>query len=102
MQQWREIVSLIRKKGFEIIQLGIVAEEKIDGVTRCLNGQTSLEETSLLIKFGLCHIDTEGGLVHLANAVHTRCVVLFGPTPAAFFGHLPRLIGKAKSSCQAG
>ena len=28
------------------------------------------EETGLLIKHGLCHIDTEGGLVHLANAVH--------------------------------
>ena len=99
MQQWREIVSLIRKKGIEVIQLGVVAEETIEGVTRCLNGQTSLEETSLLIKHGLCHIDTEGGLVHLANAVHARSVVLFGPTPAEFFGY-PQNINLEPSLCK--
>jgi ADP-heptose:LPS heptosyltransferase len=99
IQQWREIVSLVRKKGLEVIQLGVVEDEKIEGVTRCLNGQTTLEETSLLIKFSLCHIDTEGGLVHLANAVHARCVVLFGPTPAAFFGY-PQNINLEPSGCK--
>jgi ADP-heptose:LPS heptosyltransferase/SAM-dependent methyltransferase len=99
-QQWREIVSLIREKGIEVIQLGVVAEEKIEGVTHCLNGQTSLEETALLIKHGLCHIDTEGGLVHLANAVHSRCVVLFGPTPVEFFGY-PQNINLEPAGCKA-
>jgi ADP-heptose:LPS heptosyltransferase len=100
MQQWSRIVSLIRKEGFEIVQLGIVEEEQIEGVTHYLNGLTSLEETGLLIKHGLCHIDTEGGLVHLANAVHARCVVLFGPTPAAFFGH-PENVNLEPSGCKA-
>ena len=100
MQQWRKIVSLIRREGVDVIQLGIVEEEKIEGVTHYLNGQTSLEETGLLIKHGLCHIDTEGGLVHLANAVHTRCVVLFGPTPVEFFGY-PQNINLEPSGCKA-
>jgi SAM-dependent methyltransferase len=99
-QQWREIVSLIREKGIEVIQLGVVEEEKIEGVTLCLNGQTSLEETGLLIKHSLCHIDTEGGLVHLANAVHSRCVVLFGPTPVEFFGY-PQNINLEPAGCKA-
>ena len=99
-QQWREIVSLIRNKGIEVIQLGTVAEERIEGVTHCLNGQTSLEEAGLLIKHSLCHIDTEGGLVHLANAVYARCVVLFGPTPAEFFGY-PQNINLEPSGCKA-
>jgi Glycosyltransferase family 9 (heptosyltransferase) len=98
--QWRQIVSLIRKQGVEIIQLGTIDEEKIEGVTHYLNGQTSLEETGLLIKHGLCHIDTEGGLVHLANAVHRRCVVLFGPTPVEFFGY-PENINLEPSGCKA-
>jgi ADP-heptose:LPS heptosyltransferase/SAM-dependent methyltransferase len=100
MQQWRQIVSLIRKQGVEVIQLGVVEEEKIEGVTHHLNGQTSLEETSLLIKYSLCHIDTEGGLVHLANAVHGRCVVLFGPTPVELFGY-PDNINLEPSDCKA-
>ena len=53
-----------------------------------------------MIKHSLCHIDTEGGLVHLANAVHTRCVVLFGPTPVEFFGY-PQNINLEPSGCKA-
>jgi SAM-dependent methyltransferase len=100
MQQWRQIVSLIRKEGIDVIQLGVVEEEQIEGVTHYLNGQTSLEETGLLIKHGLSHIDTEGGLVHLANAVHARCVVLFGPTPVEFFGY-PQNINLEPLGCKA-
>ena len=100
MKQWREIVSLIRKEGVDVIQLGVAEEEKIEGVTHYLNGQTSLEETGLLIKHASCHIDTEGGLVHLANAVHTRCVVLFGPTPVEFFGYSQN-INLEPSGCKA-
>ena len=99
-QQWRQIISAILKEGVDVIQLGIAEEEKLEGVTHYLNGQTSLEETGLLIKHGLCHIDTEGGLVHLANAVHTRCVVLFGPTPVDFFGY-PQNINLEPSGCKA-
>ena len=100
MSQWRQIVSLIRDQGIDVIQLGVVHEEKIEGVTHCLNGQTSFDETGLLIKHSLCHIDTEGGLVHLANAVHTRCVVLFGPTPVEFFGY-PQNINLEPLGCKA-
>ncbi len=100
LPQWGRIVSLLRSEGVEVIQLGIVEEEKIEGVTHCLNGQTTLEETALLIKHGLCHIDTEGGLVHLAHSVHGRCVVLFGPTPAEFFGY-PQNINLETSGCKA-
>ena len=100
MKQWREIVTLIRKGRFRDSAIGhTVEEEKIEGVTHYLNGLTTLEETSLLLKHGLCHIDTEGGLVHLANAVHARCVVLFGPTPAAFFGY-PQNINLEPSGCK--
>jgi Glycosyltransferase family 9 (heptosyltransferase) len=100
LEQWRQIVSLLRKEGVEVIQLGIVEEEKIEGVTHYLNGQLALEETGLLIKHGLCHIDTEGGLVHLAHAVHTRCVVLFGPTPSDFFGY-PENLNLEPTGCKA-
>lgn len=100
MEQWRQIVSLIRNEGVEVVQLGIAEEEKIDGVTQYLNGLTSVEESGLLIKHSLCHIDTEGGLVHLARAVHARSVVAFGPTPVEFFGY-PQNVNLEPSGCKA-
>ena len=100
MSQWSQIVTLLRREEIDVIQLGVVEEERIEGVTHCLNGQTTLEETALLIKHAMCHIDTEGGLVHLAHAVHTRCVVVFGSTPAEFFGY-PQNINLEPSACKA-
>jgi SAM-dependent methyltransferase len=59
---------------------------------------TSISEVGLIIKNGECHIDTEGGLVHLARAVNRRSVVLFGPTPAEVFGY-DQNVNLSSSSC---
>jgi hypothetical protein len=95
-----DIIYLLIKEGVDVVQLGAIEEQKIEVVTYYFNGLTSLEETGLLLKHGLCYIDTEGGLVHLANAVHARCVVLFGPTPASFFAYSQN-INLEPSGCKA-
>jgi ADP-heptose:LPS heptosyltransferase len=97
--QWQEIVLTLRRADIQIIQLGVVEESEIPGVNYYLNGQTSLSETALLLKHAICHIDTEGGLVHLARAVHGRSVVLFGPTPAEVFGY-PQNINLEPPDCK--
>ena len=45
MQQWAEIVSLFEKKELMSFNSASLEEEKIEGVTHYLNGQTSFEET---------------------------------------------------------
>jgi hypothetical protein len=85
--KWKEIVKNLKDTGFYIIQLGVEEEEEIEGVDLCLNGLTTLDETALLLKYSSCHIDTEGGLVHLNRAVHGKSVVMFGPTPVEIFGY---------------
>lgn len=97
--QWREIVASVRQRGIRVIQLGTASEEQIDGVDLCLNGLTDLDTTALVLKNALCHLDTEGGLVHLNRAVKGRSVVMFGPTPVATFGY-PQNINLAPSSCK--
>jgi ADP-heptose:LPS heptosyltransferase/lipopolysaccharide biosynthesis glycosyltransferase len=87
IEKWEKIVASIGRLGVKVIQLGTENERRIDNVNLYLNGKTSLEQTALILKKSLCHIDTEGGLVHLANAVHTRSVVMFGPTPVGMFGY---------------
>lgn len=70
----------------KIIQLGIKNANKIMGVDRYVLG-LSLETVKYVLKNSLLHIDCEGGLVHIASQLGTKCIVLFGPTPEYFFGY---------------
>ena len=35
----------------------------------------------------MLHIDIEGGMVHLASNLGTKCLVLFGPTQMKYYGY---------------
>jgi ADP-heptose:LPS heptosyltransferase/lipopolysaccharide biosynthesis glycosyltransferase len=97
--QWSKIVKYVRQQGIRVIQLGTANEDRIDGVDLCLNGLTNLDTTALILKHALCHLDTEGGLVHLNRSVNGRSVVMFGPTPVATFGY-PQNINLAPAACK--
>ncbi len=84
---WNEIAASIAASGLKVVQLGEAHETLVDGVDIDLRGKTSLIETAFVLKMASVHVDTEGGLVHLARAMNTRSVVAFGPTPVGFFGY---------------
>jgi hypothetical protein len=86
-ETWAGIVTGLKAEGFVVAQLGESADDLIEGVDCDLRSCTSLFEAAVVLKFAGCHIDTEGGLVHLARAVHCPSVVVFGPTPVGFFGY---------------
>ncbi|MCR4694735.1 MAG: hypothetical protein K5773_05400 [Pseudobutyrivibrio sp.] len=70
----------------EVVQLGSEKAQKINGVDKYLLG-TDLEYVKHVVKNSVCHIDCEGGLVHLATQLGTKCIVLFGPTPVHMYGY---------------
>jgi ADP-heptose:LPS heptosyltransferase len=84
---WAEIVPKLAKAGFAVAQIGETNEELVPGVDFDLRGRTSLDRTAYILKSASAHLDTEGGLVHLARTVNTPSVVAFGPTPVGFFGY---------------
>lgn len=87
---WAALVVEIRARhpNMKIVQLGSAKTGgDIAGVDLNLRGKASLRDALALLKFAALHVDTEGGLVHMARGLHTRCVVLFGPTNAKFFGY---------------
>ena len=45
------------------------------------------ELQNYILRGAAFHLDIEGGLVHLASQLDTKCVVLFGPTPIAYYGY---------------
>lgn len=71
-----------------IVQLGgSNTGSDIPCVDRNFRGAIGLPESALLLAGALLHVDTEGGLVHLARAVGTPAAVFFGPTHPEFFSY---------------
>ena len=83
---WIKVVAYLKEKGYKVIQLGGRFEEYVEGAID-MTSKTSLTQASAIISKAKFHIDTEGGLVHIARAVNTRSIVMFAPTPVSFFGY---------------
>lgn len=97
-ETWRQIVQQLTHKKYAIVQLGTSDDSAIEGITLDLRGKTSLSQAAQILKKAFCHVGTEGGLVHLARAMGTKSVVLFGPTAPAFLGY-PQNINLTASDC---
>lgn len=88
IHHWNKLVALLNDKLPEvtIIQLGTINSRHINNVALDLRSKTTFDEAAWIIKHSLLHVDGESGLVRLAHSLHTRSVVLFGPTNKTFFG----------------
>lgn len=71
---------------YTIVQTGTSNSSKLKNV-HLYAFDCSLDETAIILKNSELHIDSEGGLVHLASQLSTKCVVGFGPTPAFYYGY---------------
>lgn len=90
LEYYNELIQKIKSKykDIKIVQVGSDTSYGIfDGVDVCLNGQTTLEQAKVLLKYSLLHIDGEGGLVHMKRFLNGISVVLFGPTSPAIYGY---------------
>ena len=92
-KQWpfeylQEFVRQFKQKYPEIlvVQVGMKTSPKILDADRYCFGK-DLEIVKYVLKSSLLHVDSEGGLVHLATQLGTKCAVMFGPTLVSFFGY---------------
>lgn len=88
LQYFEEFVRLFKKNypSIRVVQLGAEKACKVTDADHYILGE-SLELSKYVLKNALFHLDIEGGLVHLATQLGTKCIVLFGPTPVHFFGY---------------
>jgi|GEM_PF-3781107 len=70
----------------KIYQLGAIDAEKLKGCDEYILGQ-NIELVKWIIKGSICHVDCEGGLVHLATMLGTKCVVMFNVTPMHMYAY---------------
>ncbi|WP_158928312.1 glycosyltransferase family 9 protein [Acidisphaera sp. S103] len=84
-----ELLKILRARRGDlfVVQLGSQTSQPIEGVDVQLIGETKLADVAAILSGSMLHIDSETGLVHLAACVGTVSCVMFGPTPAAYFGY---------------
>ncbi len=97
-----EYVSRMKKRfpSVEIIQVGGGGEALIENVDREALG-CDLELTKYVLANSLLHVGCEGGLVHLATALGTKCLILFGSNAVEYFGYKQNinLVSEVCSPC---
>lgn len=73
--KWEQLVPLLPE--FDIVQIGTTRDPGLTGV-RDLRGQTSIPEAAAVIAESICFVGLESGLMHVAAAVGTPAVIVYG------------------------
>lgn len=97
---WRDFLRLFKKEypHLKIVQLGGKNSPVYPEADVCLVGKTALQDLPVLLSGACAHVDTESGLVQLAQYLNVKSVVIFGPTDRKFFGYTKN-INLAAGSC---
>ena len=74
--RFQEVVEVLSER-FNFVQIGSPSDPAMRGAID-LRGKTSIRETAAIIKRSIFFIGLEGFLAHLARAVDTRAVVVYG------------------------
>lgn len=69
-----------------LVQIGTKETRRIPGCQIYILGE-SLEVVKYVLRDAALHVDCEGGMVHLATQLGTKCIVLFGQTPLHYYGY---------------
>ncbi len=88
IQRFGQVALELKKRhpDIAVIQLGASDTLQIDGADRYILGE-KMEHVASVLKHALFHLDIEGGLVHIASQLGTKCIVLFGPTSEKYYGY---------------
>ncbi len=88
IEYFSKLASLIHDNfpPIHIVQIGMQDSPKISGCQSFVFGK-DIELIKYVLRDSMLHIDCEGGMVHMATQLGTKCAVLFGPTPSEYYGY---------------
>lgn len=75
-----------RFKGYEVIQIGAADAPILHNANRYFLGE-DFKLVEYILRNAVFHLDIEGGMVHLATQLGTKCVVLFGQSNEAYYSY---------------
>lgn len=89
LEKWEKLLSMIKDRYpfVKIVQVEATENNKINtNIDYNLLGK-HIEYAKHVLNKSILHISTEGGMVHLASQLNTKCAVLFGQSPIHFYGY---------------
>jgi len=92
VQNWTDLARTLLSRDYQVILVGDRADESlIEAIVRDVAGKRvqcfinqPLLKVAAILQFGACLISNDSGPMHLATAVGTPVVALFGPTVEEF------------------
>lgn len=89
--RWRTVCSALPESGHRVVQLG--HDDEVIGAGTNLVGRTSVRDAACVLRAANVLVCCDSGLMHLALAVGTPVVALFGPTePSILVRDNPALV----------
>ncbi len=77
IEKWQKVSDDLNNMGLNVVQVGRrTSTKKLKGVSD-LTGQTTFRSASAIIAAADLFISSEGGLMHAANAVETKSVIVY-------------------------
>jgi hypothetical protein len=102
VHRFEEFLVLFKREypAIRTVQLSIKGEPVLAGADVHIR-DASLEQAKAVLKGSRGHLANEGGMAHMATQLGTLCVVLFGPTPAHYYGYPQNvnIVSPVCSSC---
>lgn len=86
---WQKFIRAFKQNypDYLVVQVGGENSPAYAQADVCLVKKTSLQDLPGILKGASLHVDTESGLVHLAQLLRVPCVVLFGPSDKKMLGY---------------
>lgn len=100
-ESFNTVIHEFKKKRPEIsvVQLGGEEADRLDEVDHYILGE-DFRLVLYVLKNSIFHLDIEGGLVHIATQLGTKCIVLFGPTVSEYYGYCQNTNIRVGSCCE--
>lgn len=89
IERFQKTVDLFKEKYSDVavVQIGASDELRLKNIDYYAMGR-DWGLVAYILKNSVFHLDIEGGLVHLASQIGTKCIVLFGPTSMEYNAYL--------------
>ena len=103
IEKWQKVADDLNNMGLNVVQVGRKTDsKKLKGVSD-LTGQTSFRGASAIIANADLFVSSEGGLMHAANAVQTKSVIVYSgfisPVMTGYSENTNIWVGKDHGPC---
>ena len=103
IEKWQKIADDLNSMGLNVVQVGRgTSTKKLKGISD-LTGQTTFRSASAIIASADLFVSSEGGLMHAANAVETKSVIVYSgfisPVMTGYTENTNIWVGKDHGPC---